>query len=439
MKKTKNILKSIVLTVFLLSWTFAPWLTTASLIGNTNNATFTFAPSSGTYKVNSNFTVDIFVNTHGQNVVVVAAHLSFSSSLFNVVSIDTSGSVFTTEAENVIDNTNGKVKITRGIPTPGVNTTSGKVATLTIRGLTNTAPSSDNFNFDFTSGSTIESNIILNDGLGTDILSGVYNARFTLDGTPPANVSNFTATPGGGQISLSWTNPTTDFSGVRILRKTASYPTDYNDGAVAYDNNGTSYLDTGLSNGTTYYYRAFSRDAVLNYSSGVQVSASPQDGIAPGQITTLSATAVNSSSIRLNWTAVGDDGSSGTAASYDIRHSTAAITSGNFSSATQVSGEPAPKVSGNAETMTVSSLSSNTIYYFAIKAIDESNNNSPLSNVVSARTSKTSDLNNDGIVNSVDFGILMSYWNYTSRPTADINQDGIVNSVDFGIMMSQWG
>ncbi len=49
------------------------------------------------------------------------------------------------------------------------------------------------------------------------------------------------------------------------------------------------------------------------------------------------------------------------------------------------------------------------------------------------------DLNSDNLVNSVDFGILMSNWNSTAKPKADINQDGTVNSVDFGIMMSAWG
>ena len=415
-------------------------MTKAGWVGNTNNATLELSPNIGTYKVGNNYTVDILISTHGQQVVGVSAYFSYDPIFFQVVSIDTSASIFSVQFDNTINNASGTVTISRAVPTPGVNTTSaapGKVATLTIQGLASTAPSSDNFNFLF-SGNTY-SQVILDDSYGTNVLSGVNNARYTLDGTPPANVSSFTATAGDGQISLSWTNPTTDFAGVRILRKTGSYPADYNDGTVVYDNSGASYLDTGLSNGTTYYYKAFSRDAVLNYSSGAQVSAAPQDSIAPSQISTLAATSVNSSSIRLNWTAVGDDGSSGTAASYDIRYSTVAITSGNWSSATQVSGEPAPRVSGTTETMTVSSLSSNTTYYFAIKAIDESNNTSPLSNVVNARTSKTSDLNNDGVVNIADAGIMMSYWNSTARPAADINQDGAVNINDAGIMMSQWG
>jgi hypothetical protein len=54
-------------------------------------------------------------------------------------------------------------------------------------------------------------------------------------------------------------------------------------------------------------------------------------------------------------------------------------------------------------------------------------------------TPSVADLNSDSVVNSVDFGIMMSYWNYTTKPKADINQDGFVNSQDLGMLMSQWG
>lgn len=411
----------------------------AALVGNTNNAVLSLSPNTGVYKTNATFPIDILLNTHGQNVVVVAAYLTYNPSLFQVVSIDTSNSIFTTEAEKTIDQSNGLVKITMGIPTPGVNVTSGKVATLNIQGPSNTVPGADNFNFNFTAGSSIDSNIILNDGLGTDVLSGVDNGRYSLDGTAPANVSNFTASAGEGSVSLSWTNPSSDFAGVKILRKTGSYPANSNDGTVIYDNNGTSCTDSGLSNGTTYYYTAFSRDIVLNYSSGAQISALPRNTIPPAAISNLSATPLTSKTIRLNWTSVGDDGTTGTASSYDIRYSTSPITSANFSSAGQVSSPPSPKISGSAETITAANLSGNTTYYFAIKAADSSGNIGSISNIASAKTFKTSDLNNDNLVNSVDFGIIMSYWNHTTRPAADINQDGMVNSVDFGIMMSQWG
>ena len=91
-------------------------------------------------------------------------------------------------------------------------------------------------------------------------------------------------------------------------------------------------------------------------------------------------------SVTLNWTASGDDGSVGTAAQYDVRYATANITGANFASATQATGEPAPKVAGSAETFTITNLAANTTYYFALKAADEATNWSPLSNVVSVTT-----------------------------------------------------
>ncbi len=97
------------------------------------------------------------------------------------------------------------------------------------------------------------------------------------DTTAPGNVTSFTATPGNGQVSLSWSNPSdSDFEGVKILRKTGSYPTSHTDGTTVYNNDGTSYTDTGRTNGTTYYYKAFTYDEVPNYSSGSSASATPQ-------------------------------------------------------------------------------------------------------------------------------------------------------------------
>ena len=91
-------------------------------------------------------------------------------------------------------------------------------------------------------------------------------------------------------------------------------------------------------------------------------------------------------SVTLRWTAPGDDGSVGTAAQYDVRYSTSAITANNWNSATQVTGEPAPKVAGSAESFTINNLTANTTYYFAVKTADEATNWSGLSNVVSVTT-----------------------------------------------------
>ncbi len=112
------------------------------------------------------------------------------------------------------------------------------------------------------------------------------------------------------------------------------------------------------------------------------------DTTPPAAITNLATGNVTATSVGLTWTAVGDDGLDGQAASYDLRYSTSNITAQNFASATQVTGVPAPGVSGAAQSFTVGGLLSGTTYFFAIKAKDEAGNSGAISNVVSASTSQ---------------------------------------------------
>jgi hypothetical protein len=100
----------------------------------------------------------------------------------------------------------------------------------------------------------------------------------------------------------------------------------------------------------------------------------------------LDAAPASPNSIILNWTAPGDDGSSGTATQYDIRYSLSNISDANWGAATQVSGIPSPQLAGSAESFEVTGLLPGTTYYFAIKSCDEVPNWSPLSNVISRTT-----------------------------------------------------
>jgi hypothetical protein len=93
---------------------------------------------------------------------------------------------------------------------------------------------------------------------------------------------------------------------------------------------------------------------------------------------------------------------------------------------------------GNVRTYVINNLTNGQTYYFSVTAIDTSSNESAFSSQVSKLISTSADFNSDGHINSVDFGVMMSYWGSTARPAADINKDGAVNSVDFGILMSQW-
>jgi hypothetical protein len=59
------------------------------------------------------------------------------------------------------------------------------------------------------------------------------------------------------QINLTWTKGTGANNTV-IVRKTQSYPTSITDGIICYNGSSTSFEDTGLDAGRTYYYRAWS-------------------------------------------------------------------------------------------------------------------------------------------------------------------------------------
>ncbi|MEW6067757.1 MAG: fibronectin type III domain-containing protein [Nitrospirota bacterium] len=129
-----------------------------------------------------------------------------------------------------------------------------------------------------------------------------------------------------------------------------------------------------------YNNQRIKRYAYDNYTAGPDIIVS-SDSTPPSAITNLSTTGVvGSNSVQLTWTATGDDGGIGQASSYDVRYSKSPITTdGQFSSATQATGEPAPATAGTTEYFTVTGLESNTTYYFSIKSSDEALNTSELS------------------------------------------------------------
>ncbi len=106
--------------------------------------------------------------------------------------------------------------------------------------------------------------------------ASVTSTSVTYNVNPPGNISSLRVIPGDTRTTLVWVNPPdADFAGVKILRKTGSYPVNSNDGTVVFNALGTSTLDTSLSNGTLYYYKAFSYDTATNYAGGVTATGTP--------------------------------------------------------------------------------------------------------------------------------------------------------------------
>jgi formylglycine-generating enzyme required for sulfatase activity len=108
------------------------------------------------------------------------------------------------------------------------------------------------------------------------------------------------------------------------------------------------------------------------------------DQTAPGKVTDLAGSAVDSSSVRLSWTAPGDDLFFGTAAAYDVRYSASGVTEETWDLATQAGDEPAPLHAGTTQSFIVRGLESGVEYHFALRAQDEAGHVAGLSNVAIA-------------------------------------------------------
>jgi phosphodiesterase/alkaline phosphatase D-like protein len=179
-----------------------------------------------------------------------------------------------------------------------------------------------------------------------------------------------------------------------------------------------SYTVTGLQPATTYWFAIKSADDAANWSllSNVvsRTTAAAPDVIRPAPAS-LAVSAVDDTSATLAWTAVGDDSLTGTATSYDVRYSTAPITAANFSSATAVTGVPAPAAPGTPQSVVVRGLSRQVTYYFALRTTDDAGNPSALSNVPSTTTTDTMP---PAAIRTLAAGFVGMSWHLSTTPAA---------------------
>lgn len=245
--------------------------------------------------------------------------------------------------------------------------------------------------------------------LATDDQDGVrYLYPASGDSTAPAQITTLAAATGtwDGEVNLTWTSTGDDGStgtaASYTVKRSSAAITDANwaaattvtSGVPTPLTNGTSQSMTvsGLTPGTTYFFAIQATDEAGNSSStSNSPSASARtgagaDAVAPAVAVLSAATGSGSGEVDLTWTSPGDDNSTGTATTYDLRYSTVAITAGNWALATQVAGEPAPGVAGTAEAYVFTGTAGVT-YYFALKTSDEIPNTAAVSNSPSAAAS----------------------------------------------------
>jgi hypothetical protein len=173
-------------------------------------------------------------------------------------------------------------------------------------------------------------------------------------------VADFSASASSSNAILAWTAGVSDsdFSGVTIRRSTSGFPVNATDGTLVTSSDiGTSFVDSGLADGT-YYYAIFNQTLDSYYSTGVTTTVTID--ATPPTSPTLHASATGTT-VNLAWDVPSET------ASFVLRRSTSAF--------------PVSVNDGSAVTTTDASLTSLTeagladgTYYYAIFAGDARNN-----------------------------------------------------------------
>jgi chitodextrinase len=186
------------------------------------------------------------------------------------------------------------------------------------------------------------------------------------DHTAPSTPSNLKGVSGNPtQVYLTWT-ASTDNVGV------AGYYV-YRNGVQVASTAPNSYMDTGLSDGTTYSYYVEAYDLAGNISApSLEINVTTFNTIPPTAPTNVKATVVSSKQIQLTWTASTDK--VGICCYYIFRGSS-----------------PQNLVQVGEQNSTPTSygfypLEPGTTYYFGIEAVDKDGNVSSMSQIVSATT-----------------------------------------------------
>ncbi len=175
--------------------------------------------------------------------------------------------------------------------------------------------------------------------------SSIVSATATIPA--PVAPTNLSATPGNAQVGLSW-NAVGGATSYQVFRSTTSNT--FGTTPLATPTT-TTLTDTGLTNGTTYYYVVKATNASGTSSASAQVSATPV--AAPVAPTGLSATPGNAQ-VALSWNAT--PGATG----YEL-----------FRSATSNTYSSTPLVTmASVTTYTDSGLSNGTLYYYTLKAVN---------------------------------------------------------------------
>jgi len=263
-------------------------------------------------------------------------------------------------------------------------------------------------------------------------VDGTFMTLGLVDTIPPANVSNFTVTnvPNRPALQLDWVNPTDpDLAGVIIRARTDGYPTGPTDGRLVYQGLATSFLDDNLISGTTYFYGNYAYDTSANYASG----AFAQGTIPPMQTFTIRVRPEKRIPKTGRWDVDGavDLRAVGSLTALEAIPVSVPVVGEQIVTTVQVPGmfDTAFKGLGYLR----STIKPFDLQYGSVADFSLGGPKLLLGGDVH--------VSNDNLVNSLDISTEVNKLN-TGFIVTDLNRDGLVNSLDLGILLSnlmKWG
>jgi fibronectin type 3 domain-containing protein len=223
-------------------------------------------------------------------------------------------------------------------------TTLGNVTSYTDTGLTN--------------GSTYYYKVTAVNSVGEGAKSNEMNATPAAAATVPGTPTLNSATPGNASVVLGWSAPASNggsaVTGYKVYRGTSSG----NETFLTTLGNVTSYTDSGVTNGSTYYYKVSALNSVGEGSKSNEMSATPSvPATVPGAPTMNTATAGNGT-VTLAWSAPSINGG-------------ASVTGYKLYRGTSSGSETLLTTLGTVTSYTDTGVSKNgTIYYYKVTAVN---------------------------------------------------------------------
>lgn len=239
-------------------------------------ASLSVSPLAGTYQVGGTVDISFLVDTGGDAINTVQADVRFPADKLQVVNPVASTSFISIWVTTpTYSNTDGTIRFQGGLPNPGIKTSGGVISTVTFRVK---APGTATIRFAPTS------QVLKNDGQGTNILTSTGSATFTLVNPPPAGPAVRSSThPDTNQW---YNNPQIQFSWDAIEGAVGySYTFDQTAKSTPPEKSNTTQTAVSLkatADGVWYFHlRALTQSWGGTTTYSVQIDATPPAAFTP--------------------------------------------------------------------------------------------------------------------------------------------------------------